>query len=403
MTSLQYIDQRMAEEAYDVEADAAGRDHGVVIWLPPAARPPLDPSGCEARSKTSPRAALPRDPPAEPAPGDARLAQRVADHRHRCGLAGADLSTLVAMLLFGARGRAGCWLASRAVFSATARRSGPCPTEELVPPPSRAPGPRRRWGRSARGSRSWTHPARRGPPGRSAAGCGRPGATAHEVASTLAAEYPALGDRVQASALLFDEVRYAPPATRNRPCRCWPSTRTWWCGDGPAKTLGPLLIGLALVAVGRDRGRARHRHAELDPDRPRQPRPRRRPAPWPGSLDDQGVDIEVARDADAWSRSPWTARPRWSSYPLLPRRPHHRAAPRPDAHARTRGHGRRRTGSSEAFGIRRWRPGSPGRWPPGRLRQPASTTGLTLEVDSATVYRDGDCFDGRGGAARHRA
>ena len=42
-----------------------------------------------------------------------------------------------------------------------------------------------------------------------------PGATAHEVSSILAAEYPALGDRVQASALVFDEVLYGDrPATR---------------------------------------------------------------------------------------------------------------------------------------------------------------------------------------------
>jgi len=42
-----------------------------------------------------------------------------------------------------------------------------------------------------------------------------PGATAHEVASVLAAEHPALGDRVRASALLFDEVLYGDrPATR---------------------------------------------------------------------------------------------------------------------------------------------------------------------------------------------
>ena len=42
-----------------------------------------------------------------------------------------------------------------------------------------------------------------------------PGATAHEVASILATEYAALGDRVRASALLFDEVLYGGrPATR---------------------------------------------------------------------------------------------------------------------------------------------------------------------------------------------
>ena len=44
-----------------------------------------------------------------------------------------------------------------------------------------------------------------------------PGATAHEVSSILAAEYPALGDRVQASALVFDEVLYGDrPATREQ-------------------------------------------------------------------------------------------------------------------------------------------------------------------------------------------
>jgi len=42
-----------------------------------------------------------------------------------------------------------------------------------------------------------------------------PGATTHEVADLLATEHPALGDRVQASALLFDEVLYGDrPATR---------------------------------------------------------------------------------------------------------------------------------------------------------------------------------------------
>jgi hypothetical protein len=44
-----------------------------------------------------------------------------------------------------------------------------------------------------------------------------PGATAHEVAETLASEHPATSDRVHACARLFDEVLYGGrPATRDQ-------------------------------------------------------------------------------------------------------------------------------------------------------------------------------------------
>jgi len=44
-----------------------------------------------------------------------------------------------------------------------------------------------------------------------------PGATAHEVADILAAEYPGHRDRMQAGALLFDQVLYGDrPATREQ-------------------------------------------------------------------------------------------------------------------------------------------------------------------------------------------
>ena len=55
-----------------------------------------------------------------------------------------------------------------------------------------------------------------------------PGATAHEVADDLAAEYPGHRDRMQAGALLFDQVLYGDrPATREQAARSSPSTTSW--------------------------------------------------------------------------------------------------------------------------------------------------------------------------------
>ncbi len=181
--------------------------------------PPLDPTGSEARSKL--RRELLR-----PEYHDQNLLQRFLNWVSRKVSSGIDqasqappLSTLMAMLIFVALALALGWLASRA--RRTARDRGAKPgvlTDEVV---------------SADELRARAEAALEAGRFEEAVVDGfralavrqvergrltdTPGATAHEVADTLAVEYAALADRVRASARLFDEVLYGErPATREQ-------------------------------------------------------------------------------------------------------------------------------------------------------------------------------------------
>ncbi len=190
-----------------------------MIWLEPPLDPPLDPSGSEARS------ALRREL-LHPEYHQQNLLQEILGWIERQVTSGIDaasqappLSTLMAMLLFVGFVAALVWLASRARRTARDRdENGAVLTEEIVT----AAELRARAEAALEAGRFEEAvveafralAVRQVERGRLA---DDPGTTAHEVASTLAAEYPAMSDRVQASASLFDAVLYGDrPATRDQ-------------------------------------------------------------------------------------------------------------------------------------------------------------------------------------------
>ncbi len=181
--------------------------------------PPLDPSGSEARSKL-------RRELLHPEYHQQNVLQRILSWIERKVSSGLEraseappLSTLATMLLFVALVAALAWLASRVRRTASDREEKRAVlTEEVVS----AAELRARAEAALEGGRFEEAvveafralAVRQVERGRLA---DAPGATAHEVAGTLAAEYSGLSDRVQASALLFDAVLYGDrPATREQ-------------------------------------------------------------------------------------------------------------------------------------------------------------------------------------------
>lgn len=188
----------------------------LVLLLPD---PPLDPSGGEARSKL--RRELVR-----PEYHDQNVLQRIFDWVLRKVSSGIDqasqappLSTFMAMVVFVGLAAGLAWLLSRARRTARDRDAKqPVLTDEVVS----ADELRRRAeaalaaGRFAEavvdGFRALA--VRQVERGRLS---DTPGATAHEVAESLAVEYPASADGVRRGARLFDEVLYGDrPATREQ-------------------------------------------------------------------------------------------------------------------------------------------------------------------------------------------
>ena len=181
--------------------------------------PPLDPSGPEGRS-------LLRRELLHPEYHQQNLLQQVFTWLERTVNRGLDrasqappLSTLAAMVIFVALALALAWLASRARRTARSRGEGRSVlTEEVVSASelrarAQAALDGGRFEEAViEGFRALT--VRQVERGRLS---DTPGATAHEVAGTLAAEYPQLGSRVDASARLFDSVLYGDrPATRDQ-------------------------------------------------------------------------------------------------------------------------------------------------------------------------------------------
>lgn len=188
----------------------------LVLLLPD---PPLDPSGSEARSRL--RRELLR-----PEYHDQNLLQRVLDWVLRKVSSGIDqasqappLSTFMAMVVFVGLALALGWLASRARRTAREREDRqPVLTDEVVTADElraraeAALAAGRHEEAVVDGFRALA--VRQVERGRLP---DTPGATAHEVAESLAREYAARADRVRASALLFDGVRYGDrPATREQ-------------------------------------------------------------------------------------------------------------------------------------------------------------------------------------------
>ena len=181
--------------------------------------PPLDPSGSEARSKL--RRELLR-----PEYHQQNVLQQVFTWLQRKVNSGINraseappLSTFLTMVIFVALALALAWLISRARRTATAREQKRVVlTDEVVTAAelrARADAALEA-GRFEEavvdGFRALT--VRQVERGRLS---DAPGATAHEVASTLADEYAASADRVNASAALFDAVLYGDrPATREQ-------------------------------------------------------------------------------------------------------------------------------------------------------------------------------------------
>jgi hypothetical protein len=188
----------------------------LVLLLPD---PPLDPSGSEARSKL--RRELLR-----PEYHDQNVIQQVLEWINRTVNSGLNqasnapqLSTLMAMVVFVALALALGWLVSRARRTARDRgeRKAVLTDEVITADELRA---RARAALEAGrfeealvdGFRALA--VRQVERGRLA---DNPGATAHEVADLLAAEYPEQADRVRAGAALFDAVLYGDrPATREQ-------------------------------------------------------------------------------------------------------------------------------------------------------------------------------------------
>ena len=184
-----------------------------MIWLDP----PLDPSGSEARSKL-------RDELLHPEYHQQNVLQEVLRWLEREVNRGLDrasqaspLSTLATMVIFVALVAALAWLASRARRTAHDRdEKRAVLTDEVV-----TAAELRARAEAALEAGRFEEAVVEGFRALAVRQVERgrltdtPGATAHEVASTLAAEYPSLGDRVRASAMLFDQVLYGDrPATR---------------------------------------------------------------------------------------------------------------------------------------------------------------------------------------------
>jgi cytoskeletal protein RodZ len=177
-----------------------------VTWVDP----PLDPSGSEARSKL-------RDELLHPEYHQQNLLQQVIDWLERQVNDGLDrasqaspLSTLATMVVFLGLVAVLAWLASQARRTARQRdESRAVLTEEAVSAAelrarAEAALEAGRFEEAVvEGFRALT--VRQVERGRLS---DTPGATAHEVATILATEHAALGDRVRASALVFDEVLY---------------------------------------------------------------------------------------------------------------------------------------------------------------------------------------------------
>lgn len=159
-----------------------------------------------------------------------------------------------------------------------------------------------------------------------------------------------------------------------------------------------LLIGLALVAaiaVAVVFGTGTQTSIPMDPGNPGPDGARA----LARVLDDEGVDVEVARDADALDAIDIDGQT--SVVVVLPYNLGTSTIERlldqtADAHTLVVvGAG---PGVSDEFGV----PGGGSQIPLGKGRRSGCDNrlyeGLTLEVDSATVYPDGACFDGKGGA-----
>jgi hypothetical protein len=186
-----------------------------VIWVDP----PLDPSGSEAHT-------LLRNELLHPEYHQQNLLRQVMDWLEREVNKGLDrasqasqLSTLATMVIFVSLVAVLAWLASRARRTAHLRdEQRGVLTEEVVTAAelrarAEAALEAGRFEEAVvEGFRALAvHQVERGRLSDA------PGTTAHEVARTLAGEYPAWGERVQAGALLFDEVLYGDrPATREQ-------------------------------------------------------------------------------------------------------------------------------------------------------------------------------------------
>jgi hypothetical protein len=181
--------------------------------------PPLDPSGAEASAEL-------RRELLHPEYHQQNLIQEVFTWVERKVNGGLDrvaqappLSTLAAMVIFVGLALALAWLASRARRTARTRdeRRAVLTEEDVTAGELRARAQAAldagRFEEAViEGFRALT--VRQVERGRLS---DTPGATAHEVAGTLAAEYPLLGDRVDTSARLFDSVLYGDrPATREQ-------------------------------------------------------------------------------------------------------------------------------------------------------------------------------------------
>lgn len=181
--------------------------------------PPLDPSGSEARS-------LLRRELLRPEYNDQNLFQRVLDWVLRQVSGGVDrasqappLSTFMAMVVFLLLALALGWLVSRARRTAREREvAQPVLTDEVVTAAelrARAEAALAA-GRFEEAVVEGFRAVALGQVERGRLG-DLPGATAHEVAESLAQEYAAAADDVRRSARLFDEVLYGDrPATREQ-------------------------------------------------------------------------------------------------------------------------------------------------------------------------------------------
>jgi hypothetical protein len=180
--------------------------------------PPLDPSGAEGRSRL--RRELLR-----PEYHEQNLLQRVLDRvaeqvDDALGQAsGAPaLSTLMSMVIFVALALALGWLVSRARRTVRDHEATPVLTDEVITADElraraeAALAAGRPEAAVVDGFRAVA--VRQVERGRLA---DAPGATAHEVAESLAAEHAALAERLRAAAVLFDQVLYGErPATHEQ-------------------------------------------------------------------------------------------------------------------------------------------------------------------------------------------
>ena len=181
--------------------------------------PPLDPSGSEARSKL-------RDELLHPEYHQQNVLQEVLTWVEREVNKGLDrasqaspLSTLATMVIFVGLVALLAWLASQARRTARTREEKRAVlTEEVV-----TAAELRARAEAALEAGRFEEAVVEGFRALAVRQVERgrltdtPGATADEVARTLATEYPAMGERVRAGALRFDEVLYGGrPATREQ-------------------------------------------------------------------------------------------------------------------------------------------------------------------------------------------